>query len=120
MIRRCTDENNKSYHNYGGRGITVCKRWTLFKNFLKDMGKRPSSKHTLDRKDNNGNYEKGNCRWVVRKEQMRNIRKNRMITAFGKTMCASAWAEELGMSPQTIISRLNRGDTGERAIRKPS
>lgn len=68
MLRRCFDKQHKHYHRYGGRGITVCKEWTDFKAFVKDMGLRPAGK-TIDRKDNNGNYEKGNCRWATAEEQ---------------------------------------------------
>lgn len=71
MIRRCTDTNNISYPNYGARGITVCERWTTFDNFIEDMGLPPDG-FTLDRIDNDGNYEPDNCRWVSVAENNRN------------------------------------------------
>lgn len=74
MIQRCTNPNVDKYKDYGGRGITVCDRWRDFENFLADMGKRTSKKHSIDRIDVNGNYELGNCKWSTRTEQVRNIR----------------------------------------------
>lgn len=74
MLRRCTDSRDVGYKNYGGRGITVCERWENFDNFLNDMGRKPSARHTLDRKNNDGNYEPSNCRWATRKQQAGNKR----------------------------------------------
>lgn len=78
MKSRCLNPESLDYENYGGRGITICKRWiNSFKNFLDDMGERPSNL-TLDRKDNNGNYEPSNCRWATSYEQRRNRRSVRL------------------------------------------
>jgi len=74
MRRRCNDHKHPYYHNYGGRGITVCDRWERYSNFLKDMGRAPSPKHTLDRKENHLGYSKDNCRWATKKEQANNRR----------------------------------------------
>jgi hypothetical protein len=73
---RCTNPKCRAWKNYGGRGIRVCERWRKFENFLKDMGIKPSLKHSIDRYPNNdGNYEPGNCRWATAKEQIANRRK---------------------------------------------
>ena len=70
--QRCSNPNKDFFHLYGGRGIKVCKRWSKFENFLADMGRKPSATHSIDRINNDGNYEPKNCRWATRSEQRRN------------------------------------------------
>lgn len=78
MMRRCYELTHQAYHNYGGRGITVCSRWHVFQNFFDDMGIRPPHL-TLDRINNDGNYEPSNCRWATRLEQVQNRRKRIIV-----------------------------------------
>jgi hypothetical protein len=105
MKRRCSDPDNKSYPDYGGRGIGYDPRWEIFENFYFDMGECPKG-FTIDRVDNNGGYCKENCRWASRKDQNRNSRKNTLFTYLGKTQCASAWAEEFGINYDVLRQRL--------------
>src|SRR6185436_9500491 len=92
MKSRCLNPNSPSWPRYGGRGITVCERWLVFQNFYDDMGPMPSSVHSIDRIDNNGNYEPDNCRWATPKEQARNTRSNRIIEFRGERGCVSMFA----------------------------
>lgn len=109
MRQRCELSSHKSFKDYGGRGISVCDRWQHFESFLADMGQRPSRSHSIDRKDNDGNYEPGNCRWVIAEAQANNRRSNRRITYKGKTLTVSQWARRTGIPYQTIYWRLNKG-----------
>lgn len=108
MRQRCNDKNAINYANYGGRGIKVCHRWDDFDSFLPDMGKAPSEKHSIERKDNDKGYEPSNCRWATRPEQSRNKRDNHLVTFNGKTQCLKDWAIELGIRYHTLHSRINR------------
>lgn len=115
MKARCNNPNEPAYENYGGRGIRVCERWVSFENFLADMGVAPKGL-TIDRKDVNGNYEPGNCRWATDTEQARNTRVNRIICAFGKSMTLADWGDETGLDVSTIETRIKRGWTIEKAM----
>lgn len=106
---RCFRKRDKDYPRWGGRGITMCARWAnSFEAFLEDMGPCPPGT-SIDRIDNNGNYEPGNCRWATALEQASNTRANRLITHDGRTQTLTAWARERGINPQTISERINRG-----------
>lgn len=122
MISRCHNAKNKAYPQYGAVGIEVCTRWRRsFNAFLRDVGPRPSLKHSLDRYPNQrGNYETGNVRWATRIQQARNMKKNRLLTAFGKTQCVAEWAEELGLPGYVIHGRIHKlGWDTERALSTP-
>lgn len=105
---RCANPEDKSYPQYGGRGISMCARWLeSFQNFFADMGPKPSKLHSLDRINNNGNYEPGNCRWATRTTQNRNTRKNTFITHDGETLTIAEWSKKTGIPNSTIINRMN-------------
>lgn len=119
MINRCVNPRNKSFPAYGGRGITVCERWLhSFLNFLADMGPCPAG-FSLDRIDNDGAYEPGNCRWTTRLVQSNNRRNNRHITFNGKTLTVAQWEREQRYPRTTIKNRLHHGWSIERAITTP-
>lgn len=107
MIARCNDPEDRKWHRYGARGITVCERWLKFENFLADMGDKPPGT-TLDRENNDGNYDPNNCRWATQKTQQNNRSTNRVFTAFGLTMNMMQWAEHFGIPYCTIQRRVAR------------
>lgn len=108
MKDRCSNPNNPAFHNYGGRGIRVCERWLSFANFLEDMGEKPEG-FSIDRKNNDGDYEPGNCRWATKQEQVNNMRVNRFITHRGFTLTLSQWCRTLGLPLSRVEARLRRG-----------
>lgn len=109
MKARCLNKGHKHYGIYGGRGITVCKKWLTFEGFFEDMGEKPEGKYSLDRIDNNGGYSKENCRWADAKTQNNNRSNNRLLTVNGVTQSLTLWAEQYGISPVTVRSRLKLG-----------
>src|ERR1043166_3295830 len=111
MAQRCYNPTNPAYPLYGGKGVKICDRWReSFQAFVEDMGPRPSPDHSIDRfPDKNGNYGPGNCRWATSKQQNRNRRDNRILTAFGQSRCLADWAEELGMPARLLALRLWKG-----------
>ncbi len=106
MLQRCTNPKHAQFHDYGGRGIQVHPDLRTFAGFLAVVGERPSSKHSLDRIDNEKGYEPGNLRWATRREQALNKRSNHLITFEGKTQPLAAWAEERGIEYNTLRSRI--------------
>lgn len=105
MNSRCNSGNP----NYGSRGITVCERWLSFEAFSEDMGPSFLEGLELDRIDNDGNYEPGNCRWASRVQQQRNRRNNHRVAINGRTMTLADWEEETGIKANTILTRIRRG-----------
>lgn len=107
MKTRCYNRRHRWYHNYGGRGITVCDRWRAsFANFLADMGTRPFVGVTLDRKENDEPYSPDNCLWSTRTVQARNRRSSRLLTVDGQTKTLAEWCEIYGMCHATIWRRI--------------
>jgi hypothetical protein len=133
MFTRCYNTRVRAYRLYGGRGIRVCASWTAsFAAFLSDVGLRPSPAHSLDRKDNNGNYSCGkcaecidkgwpaNCRWATKKEQAQNTRRSRFLTLNGETLNITEWSRRTGISDHTIRVRIEHlGWTVEKALTTP-
>lgn len=118
MKYRCYDKHIKAYKNYGARGITVCSEWKDNFQAFYDWSMNNGYKEglTIDRIDNNGNYEPNNCRWVDRKQQGRNRRSNILITINGVTRCLMEWCEILGLNYGTINNRIRRGWCIEKAL----
>lgn len=114
MRGRCQNPRNAVWHRYGGRGIAVCERWLSFENFIADMGPRPPDT-SLDRIDNDGDYEPDNCRWATRTQQMNNTEK----TVYVDGRPVREVAREVGMSPVLLWSRLRSGWSLERAVATP-
>jgi len=120
MITRCTNPKSDSWKHYGGRGIKVCARWLRFQNFIADMGLKPSRLHSLDRVNNNGDYEPSNCRWATTQQQSRNKRTTRLLAHGGHVLPLCEWAERTGIESEAILARLRRGWTIARALTVPA
>lgn len=118
MIARCYDPQHPKYHRYGARGIRVCDRWICRRLFLEDMGQRPHGK-TLNRINNDGNYEPSNCEWADATEQAQNRSNNRNIEYKGESHCITHWERITGIHRKTIAKRLDNGWTVERALTTP-
>ncbi len=117
MKRRCLHPSHKYYDRYGGRGIKVCERWVnSYANFLSDMGRRPSKKHSLDRIDNNGDYELSNCRWTLCVIQIRNREISKKIDWQGKLITIGELAEKSKIPYKILFYRLRQGWDLEKAL----
>lgn len=108
MISRCKNKNVPNYKKYGGRGITICERWSKFENFLADMGECPQNM-SLDRIDNNGNYDPENCRWATVVQQQRNKRNNVFVDYLGSRRLLVEIAKELNLDYKLVIARHKKG-----------
>lgn len=118
MKARCFRKALPEYSRYGGRGITVCKEWKndfeTFHQWAMANGYREDL--TIDRINNNGNYEPNNCRWITSKEQSRNTSKNKLLNYKGETHCASYWAEKLDLNYHTLLTHLRKGMSVKNAL----
>lgn len=118
MKQRCLNPNHRSYHNYGGRGITICEQWLTFENFLADMGQRPENTW-LERRDNNKGYTPENCYWATPSQQNRNTRRNHYVEHNGQRKLVVEWAEESGINKGALLMRIRKGWPMERALSEP-
>jgi|SRR5688572_23683673 len=119
MRQRCCNEQDKSWPHYGGRGIKVCDRWSVFENFLADMGRRPGPKHSIDRINSDLGYSPDNCRWTNWTQQARNRSNNRCVTIFGAPMTLVEASSVAGIPYKSVKGRLQKGWTVERALLTP-
>ena len=122
MRARCNNENSTSAKDYQQRGIRVCPQWDHpqgFEQFISDMGPRPSPKHTIERKNNNGDYCPENCIWDTRENQVRNKRNNVWLEFQGKRQTLEEWARELGVRSSVLGRRVKRGWTVEAVLTTP-
>lgn len=120
MQRRCYDKSDPGYKNYGERGISVCSQWLAsFQSFYDHIGPPPTQKHTIDRIDNNGNYEPGNVRWATRHEQAANTRQSKTVEINGELMTTKAWCRRLGIAYGVVKERMRRGMSRKDALTAP-
>lgn len=121
IIQRCYNKNAFAYSRYGGRGIKMCKKWKeSFQSFFNDMGKRPSKKHSIERVNNDGNYEPSNCVWATIKTQLRNRGDyNRILKFNGEEKCVSAWAEDFNLPITVLWNRVYSGWSAEDILTRP-
>lgn len=119
-IERCYNPDAQSYYWYGARGIQMCERWQQdVAAFIKDMGPPPTLNHSVERINNDGNYEPSNCRWATAEEQNNNTRRTKLITYNGKTQSLRDWAKEYDLEPRGLSERLRRGWDMEKSLTTP-
>jgi hypothetical protein len=109
MKKRCENKHSKSYDRYGGRGIKVCERWKDFENFYEDMKDNYQDNLTIDRIDNDGNYEPGNCRWITQQDQLNNYSRNVNITIDGETDTVKNMCIRYNVPYERTVRRIKRG-----------
>lgn len=119
MKARCSNEKCMYYKFYGGRGIQVCERWLTFAAFWEDMRDGYADHLTIDRKDCNGDYEPGNCRWATIDEQKANVRSNIWLAFRGERKTRAQWAKALGFRPGMILKRIRAGWSVDEALSTP-
>ena len=119
ILRRCNNPHDGTYERYGARGIRVCERWLSYENFKADMGPTYRRGLSIERNDNNGNYQPENCRWATRKEQCRNRRSSFFIEYRGERRTVVEWGEILGVRWARIHARIKAGWPVERAMTQP-
>lgn len=126
MRARCNLQSDTNFLRYGGRGIKVCSRWdhgenglTGFECFIADLGRRPTPKHSIERKNNNGNYEPSNCEWATKYFQSRNVRNNHHVFFNGERMILADAARLAGIDGKVVANRLSRGWDIDRALSTP-
>jgi hypothetical protein len=125
MRARCLKPDHPDYGDYGGRGITICERWDIYENFLADMERKPSSKHSLGRRDNDGNYSKENCRWELQVDQIRNRRSTKTVVVCGRAIPIATALEKIGMAAtrnniERVVWRLANGWSDDDAVGQPA
>lgn len=116
MNQRCTNPKDRSWRNYGGRGIRVCERWSSFEAFISDMGRRPTAKHQIDRIDNDGDYCPENCQWVTCRENNSHRRISIRIVWRGQEMCLAEVSRLTGVHYDTMRHRFKRGWTAHEIV----
>ncbi len=121
LKNRCNNPNYHLFHRYGGRGITYCKEWESFQDFLKDMGRAPTKIHSIDRIDNDRGYSKENCKWSTPVEQSNNMSTNRVYEYKGEVNTLTGWCRDLSLNFDMVRGRLDSGKyTIEQALELPS
>jgi hypothetical protein len=119
MRGRCLCKTDAAYLDYGGRGITICEKWSDFSLFVSDMGERPKG-FTLERLDNDKGYSPDNCKWASRKEQARNRRSSRILEINGIEKCLAEWCEFYNLQYGTVLARINKGWSVSKAFELPA
>lgn len=109
IIGRCHNPKNRAFKWYGARGLTVCKRWRKYENFLADMGRKPSPKHSIERRNNNLGYRPSNCVWATATEQANNRRSVPRLRLYGVTLSVPEWARIVGTPPKLVSERVKNG-----------